>query len=144
MKDKEQIMLSFSHVAVSYGDKMVLKDISFQVGKGEYVALIGSNGTGKSTLIKCVSGLLPLTGGEIEICGKDSKKLKTRERARMVAVVPQSYYVDYDFSVEDIVMMGRNPYIDFWHKESKKRQRNRRTCNEINEYWKNRKLCQFV
>lgn len=59
MKDKEQIMLSFSHVAVSYGDKMVLKDISFQVGKGEYVALIGSNGTGKSTLIKCVSGLLP-------------------------------------------------------------------------------------
>ena len=98
---------------------MVLQDVSFQVSKGEYVALIGSNGTGKSTLIKCVSGLLPLAGGEIEICGKDSRKLKAKERARLVAVVPQSYYVDYDFTVEDIVMMGRNPYIDFRHRESK-------------------------
>lgn len=119
MTEKSEIMLSFSHTAVGYGEKMVLKDVSFQISKGEYVALIGSNGTGKSTLIKCVSGLLPLEGGEIEICGKDSRKLKPKERARMVAVVPQSYYVDYDFTVEDIVMMGRNPYIDFRHRESK-------------------------
>lgn len=119
MKEKKEIMLSFSHTAVGYGEKMVLKDVSFQISKGEYVALIGSNGTGKSTLIKCVSGLLPLAGGEIEICGKNSRKLKPKERARMVAVVPQSYYVDYDFTVEDIVMMGRNPYIDFRHRESK-------------------------
>ena len=119
MTENNPIMLSFSHTAVGYGEKMVLKDVSFQITKGEYVALIGSNGTGKSTLIKCVSGLLPLAGGEIEICGKNSRKLKAKERARMVAVVPQSYYVDYDFSVEDIVMMGRNPYIDFRHRESK-------------------------
>ena len=103
---------------MGYGEKTVLRDVSFQVKKGEYVALIGSNGTGKSTLIKCVSGLLPLNSGEIEICGKNSRKLKPKERARMVAVVPQSYYVDYDFTVEDIVMMGRNPYIDFRHRES--------------------------
>ena len=108
----------FSHAAVGYGEKTVLRDVSFQVKKGEYVALIGSNGTGKSTLIKCVSGLLPLNSGEIEICGKNSRKLKPKERARMVAVVPQSYYVDYDFTVEDIVMMGRNPYFDFRHRES--------------------------
>ena len=118
MKDENQTMLSFSHAAVGYGEKTVLRDVSFQVKKGEYVALIGSNGTGKSTLIKCVSGLLPLNSGEIEICGKNSRKLKPKERARMVAVVPQSYYVDYDFTVEDIVMMGRNPYIDFRHRES--------------------------
>lgn len=118
MKDENQTMLFFSHVAVGYGEKTVLRDVSFQVKKGEYVALIGSNGTGKSTLIKCVSGLLPLNSREIEICGKNSRKLKPKERARMVAVVPQSYYVDYDFTVEDIVMMGRNPYIDFRHRES--------------------------
>lgn len=116
---KDEVMLSFSHTAVGYGEKVVLKDVSFQVTKGEYVALIGSNGTGKSTLIKCVSGLLPLAGGKVEICGKDLSTLKPRERAQMVAVVPQSYYVDYDFTVEDIVMMGRNPYIDFRHRESK-------------------------
>lgn len=120
MIPKTKEMLSFSHVAVGYGNKPVLTDVSFRVEKGEYVALIGSNGTGKSTLIKCVSGLLPLSAGEIEICGKNLRKIKAKERARMVAVVPQSYYVDYDFTVEDIVMMGRNPYIDFRHRESKK------------------------
>lgn len=119
MTEENQVMLSFSHAAVGYGEKLVLKDVSFQVQKGEYVALIGSNGTGKSTLIKCVSGLLPLAGGEIQICGKNLRSLKARERAQLVAVVPQSYYVDYDFTVEDIVMMGRNPYIDFRHRESK-------------------------
>lgn len=119
MTEEKQTMLSFSHVAAGYGDKRVLQDVSFQIKKGEYVALIGSNGTGKSTLIKCISGLIPLDDGEIEICGQSLHHLKARERARMVAVVPQSYYVDYDFSVEDIVMMGRNPYIDFRHRESK-------------------------
>lgn len=120
MTEKNPVMLSFSHAAVGYGEKLVLRDVSFQITKGEYVALIGSNGTGKSTLIKCVSGLLPLEGGEVQICGKDLRRLKARERARMVAVVPQSYYVDYGFTVEDIVMMGRNPYIDLRHRESKK------------------------
>lgn len=119
MTEKNPVMLSFSHAAVGYGEKLVLRDVSFQITKGEYVALIGSNGTGKSTLIKCVSGLLPLEGGEVQICGKDLRRLKARERARMVAVVPQSYYVDYGFTVEDIVMMGRNPYIDLRHRESK-------------------------
>lgn len=120
MTEKNPVMLSFSHAAVGYGEKLVLRDVSFQITKGEYVALIGSNGTGKSTMIKCVSGLLPLEGGEMQICGKDLRRLKARERARMVAVVPQSYYVDYGFTVEDIVMMGRNPYIDLRHRESKK------------------------
>ena len=120
MTEKNPVMLSCSHAAVGYGEKLVLRDVSFQITKGEYVALIGSNGTGKSTLIKCVSGLLPLEGGEMQICGKDLRRLKARERARMVAVVPQSYYVDYGFTVEDIVMMGRNPYIDLRHRESKK------------------------
>ena len=118
MMGKNQVMLSFSDVAVGYGNRPVLKNVTFQIEKGEYVALIGSNGTGKSTLIKCVSGLLPLESGRVEICGRDLNRLKSRERAQMVAVVPQSYYVDYDFTVEDIVMMGRNPYIDFRHRES--------------------------
>lgn len=112
-------MLHFSHVIAGYGEENVLQDVNFTVTKGEAVALIGANGTGKSTLIKCVSGILPLRGGSIRICGKDMKKLKSKERARLVAVVPQSYYVDYDFTAEDIVMMGRNPYLGFGKRESK-------------------------
>ena len=74
----------FSHAAVGYGEKTVLRDVSFQVNKGEYVALIGSNGTGKSTLIKCVSGLLPLNSGEIEIL----LDIETKKTVRLKELVP--------------------------------------------------------
>lgn len=111
-------ILEFSHVAAGYGDREILKDITLSIHEGEFTGLIGSNGTGKSTLIKCISGLLPLNRGNISICGKENATLKSRERAQLVAVVPQSYHVEYDFTVEDIVMMGRNPYLGFRKRES--------------------------
>lgn len=110
-------VLEFHHVAAGYGEREILKDVTMSVREGEFAGLIGSNGTGKSTLIKCISGLLPLKRGNISICGRENTSLKSRERARMVAVVPQSYHVEYDFTVEDIVMMGRNPYLSFRKKE---------------------------
>lgn len=113
-------MLKFSHVAAGYRDREILHDVTLSVEEGDFVGLIGSNGTGKSTLIKCISGLLPLTKGEITICGREQSLLKSRERARLVAVVPQSYHVDYDFTVEDIVMMGRNPYLGFGKREDER------------------------
>ena len=113
-------MLKFSHVAAGYRDREILPDVTLSVEEGDFVGLIGSNGTGKSTLIKCISGLLPLTKGEITICGREQSLLKSRERARLVAVVPQSYHVDYDFTVEDIVMMGRNPYLGFGKREDER------------------------
>lgn len=114
---KENI-LEFHQIAAGYGDRQILKDVTLAIREGDFAGLIGSNGTGKSTLIKCVSGLLPLKRGKIMICGRDNTSLKSRERAQMVAVVPQSYHVEYDFTVEDIVMMGRNPYLSFRKKES--------------------------
>lgn len=113
-----KIMLNISHVAAGYGEREILSDVSLQVGEGEFVGLIGTNGTGKSTLLKCISGLLPLKRGMIEICGRETASMKSRERARLVAVVPQSYHVDYDFTVEDIVLMGRNPYLGLRKRES--------------------------
>ncbi len=118
--DKE--ILKFEHVAAAYGDREVLKDVNLTIREGEFAGLIGSNGTGKSTLIKCVSGLLPLKRGSIRICGKENAALKNKERAQLVAVVPQSYHVEYDFTVEDIIMMGRNPYLSFRRKESEEDQ----------------------
>ena len=111
-------LLNCRNVSAGYGDRLILENVTFSVQEGEFVGLIGSNGTGKSTLIKCISGLLPLKSGEITICGKAHSRLKNRERARLVAVVPQSYHVEYDFTVEDIVMMGRNPYLGLRKKES--------------------------
>lgn len=106
-------VLSLSHVSTGYQNRKIVKDVSLTVQEGDFIALIGSNGTGKSTLLKCISGLLPLAGGEITICGQNSTAIKTKDRAKRIAVVPQSYYVDYEFAVEDIIMMGRNPYSKF-------------------------------
>ena len=112
-------MIGFENVAAGYGLREVLKDITLSVEEGEFVGLIGSNGTGKSTLIKCISGLMPVKRGKITVCGRDNAALKAKERARLMAVVPQSYHVEYDFTVEDIVMMGRNPYMSLGQREGK-------------------------
>ena len=114
---EDAVMLKFEGVHTGYGSKEVIKGFTADIHKGEFVGLIGSNGTGKSTLLKCLSGLLPITGGRIVVNGRDNADLKQRERSQMVAVVPQSFDIDYDFTVEDIVLMGRNPYLSYKDRE---------------------------
>lgn len=113
-----KIMLKFEDVVAAYGERNVLQGFSATICQGEFVGLIGPNGTGKSTLLKCLSGLLPLKSGEIVLEAKNNRDYSHRERAQMVAVVPQSFDIDYDFTVEDIVLMGRNPYLSYKVKES--------------------------
>lgn len=115
-------MLKIQEVTAGYGEKKVLKGISLSIRQGEFVSLIGSNGAGKSTLLKCISGLLPTEGGQILLCGRNSQKLKSKERARMAAVVPQSYAVEYAFTAEDVVAMGRYPYQSFGKRETREDQ----------------------
>ena len=113
-----RIMLDFKDVVSGYGEKDILQGFNATVCQGEFVGLIGPNGTGKSTLLKCLSGLLPVKSGVITLEEKDNTSYTQRERAQMIAVVPQSFDIDYDFTVEDIVMMGRNPYLSYRTKES--------------------------
>ena len=115
-------MLKIQEVTAGYGEKKVLKGISLSIRQGEFVSLIGSNGAGKSTLLKCISGLLPTEGGQILLCGRNSQKLKSKERARLAAVVPQSYAVEYAFTAEDVVAMGRYPYQSFGKRETREDQ----------------------
>ena len=115
-------MLKIQEVTAGYGEKKVLKSISLSIRQGEFVSLIGSNGAGKSTLLKCISGLLPTDGGQILLCGRNSQKLKSKERARLAAVVPQSYAVEYAFTAEDVVAMGRYPYQSFGKRETREDQ----------------------
>lgn len=112
-----RIMLNFKDVVAAYGETEILRRFNAVICQGEFVGLIGPNGTGKSTLLKCLSGLVPVKSGEIILEGKDNAKYSQRERAQMVAVVPQSFDIDYDFTVEDIVLMGRNPYLSYKVKE---------------------------
>lgn len=96
--------LEVQNISIGYGDKIVLRDLSFQVPHGSRVAVVGPNGAGKSTLFKALVGLLPIQQGHIRIHGESLDAHKD-----CVAYVPQREEVDWRFpvTVEDVVMMGR-------------------------------------
>jgi manganese/iron transport system ATP-binding protein len=96
--------LEVENASIGYGQKIILRDISFQVPNGARVAVVGPNGAGKSTLFKALVGLLPLHSGRILIHG-----VQLGDHQDCVAYVPQREEVDWRFpvTVRDVVMMGR-------------------------------------
>ncbi|MBI3165037.1 MAG: metal ABC transporter ATP-binding protein [Chloroflexi bacterium] len=111
--------LELQNINIGYGDKIVLRELSFQVPHGSRVAVVGPNGAGKSTLFKALVGLLPLQQGNIFIHGE---ALGLHQDC--VAYVPQREEVDWRFpvTVEDVVMMGRFAQIG-WLKRATSRDR---------------------
>ncbi|HIQ95599.1 MAG TPA: ABC transporter ATP-binding protein [Candidatus Limivivens merdigallinarum] len=97
-------------VEVSFGNSRILKGISIEAGKKEFVGIIGPNGSGKSTLLKCIYRTLKPDCGAIYLNGEELSSLKTKESARRVAVVAQHNYYNFEFSVREVVMMGRSPH----------------------------------
>ncbi|RME87581.1 MAG: heme ABC transporter ATP-binding protein [Anaerolineae bacterium] len=106
-------MLRIENLSVSYGPRRVLRDVSLRVGSGEIVALIGPNGAGKSTLVRAVSGVIPVERGLVRANGDDLLALPPMQRARYVAVVPQSASLPPAFTVWETVILGRTPYLNF-------------------------------
>lgn len=91
------------------GGSAILKGVDIQVGQRELVGIIGPNGSGKSTLLKCIYRVLEPTGGAVLLDGRDLDQYSYRESARRIAVVAQHNYYNFEFSVQDVVMMGRAP-----------------------------------
>lgn len=89
----------------------VFKDVHLSVERGDIFCLLGPNGTGKSTLLKCISNVLRPQKGRILLNGKDISRLKANEAAREVGYVPQSQVSTFPFLVKDIVVMGRAPHL---------------------------------
>jgi ABC-type cobalamin/Fe3+-siderophores transport system ATPase subunit len=104
--------------SAGYPGKNILSDIRFELPEGRILALIGPNGCGKTTLIRAISGVLPDMQGEIHINGTNLVAASQDERARLVAVVPQSTHIPPSFLVEDVVRMGRTPFIDWMGRTS--------------------------
>ena len=84
--------------------------VSFHVDKGSFVGLIGPNGSGKSTVLKNIYRALRPDGGSITLDGEDLLKMSHRESALKLAVVGQENELPFDFTVEEIVAMGRSPH----------------------------------
>ncbi len=105
-------MIEIKELNVSYGPRRVLSNISLDVKAGETLALLGPNGSGKSTLIRALSGVVPATGS-LCLSGRDLNGLNPAERARLMAVVPQTVSLPPAFSVWETVLLGRTPYLNF-------------------------------
>ena len=98
--------VKIENLSFAYGTHQVLRNISLEVPDGTLVNVLGPNGTGKSTLFRCILGLYTSYHGTIIVNGKDISKLNIRERAREMAFIPQSHKPVYDYDVVDVVLMS--------------------------------------
>lgn len=103
--------------AIGYPDRIVLEQVSFKVGSGEILAVVGPNGVGKSSLIKAASGVLPVMRGRVLVAGQEVGLLAPDRRARLIGVVPQATHVPPAFTAGQVVLMGRTPYLGWLQQE---------------------------
>ena len=115
------VRLELNQVEFSYDkNRKIIKDISFAVKPGNLLCILGPNGSGKSTLLRCINGLNRIKDNSIFINGKDINNLKSVEIARLIAYLPQIHNYSFPYTVSDIVLMGRAPYIKIFDRPSKK------------------------
>ena len=111
--------LSVKELCVNIDKKQIVKNVSLSVLEGKFVVLLGPNGSGKSTLLKSIYRTLPYQSGSVYLDQKNCKEISYRDFAAQVAVVSQFSNIAFDFSVEEIVMMGRAPHLGVMGKEGK-------------------------
>lgn len=95
----------------NYSKKETLKNITFSVSEGNVLSVLGPNGVGKTTLLRCMMGLLPWTSGATFIDRIDIKNIKESEIWQKIAYVPQAKAVAFSYTLEEMVLMGRSSYI---------------------------------
>lgn len=110
--------LEANRIAAGYSELNVLSDVSIALKTGEMCGLIGPNGSGKSTVLRCLSGALRLRAGAVTLDGVPLSKLSPRDIALKIAFVPQTEPSQFDFTVRDLVLMGRHAHIARWSGET--------------------------
>ena len=100
-------MITAKEIHYAVGSREILRGVDFHVNKGEFVGLIGPNGSGKSTFLKNLYKVLRPQKGVITLCGEDLLSMSNREMAQRMAVMVQEQEAAFDFTVEEVVMMGR-------------------------------------
>ena len=98
------------NLKVKLGNADILKGVDIHVGEKEFIGVIGPNGSGKSTLLKCIYRVLKPGEGAVLLDGKELSQYSIRESARKMAVVAQHNYYNFEFSVSEVVLMGRSPH----------------------------------
>lgn len=127
--------LRIQNVTLAYDKRTVLSDISFGVGAGELLGVVGPNGCGKSTMIKGITKIIPLKSGGIYVDGRDISAISQSELARLMAVVPQHTVLPEAFTSFEMVLMGRTPHLGFLRYEGKMDIDITREAMEITDTW---------
>ncbi|MDY6844633.1 MAG: heme ABC transporter ATP-binding protein [Thermodesulfobacteriota bacterium] len=104
-------MICVKDISFGYKKEKILYDVSFTLNDGEVLGVVGPNGSGKSTLLRVVSGIAKSWTGEVILNGNELAKMKRRVVARTIAMLPQHVGIVFPYSVSEIVLMGRYPYL---------------------------------
>ncbi|MSU00949.1 ABC transporter ATP-binding protein [Tissierella pigra] len=110
--------MSSKNLVVYLGGKKILNDLSLHIKNKEFVGIIGPNGSGKSTLLKALYRTLRPNSGTIYIDDKNIDDISLKETAKKIAVVAQHNDSDFDFSVIDMVLIGRTPHKKFMERDN--------------------------
>lgn len=109
----ENITLKVENLSFSYDKTRIFSELDFEVKLGETLCLLGPNGSGKTTLLDCILGTNKPEKGKVLLNGQDTHQLSPKLRAQKIAYVPQKHNCNFSFSVEDVLLTGRAPYIAF-------------------------------
>ena len=104
-------LFELDRVNVSLNSARILNGISFEIRAGEFLGVIGPNGSGKSTLLRTMAGVLTPLSGSVRLDGSEVARIHGRQLARRLAIVPQDNPIAFDFTVQEIVLMGRSPHL---------------------------------
>lgn len=99
-------------------NNLIFEDINFSISSGDIFCILGANGTGKTTLIKCLTGLMNPHSGEIRIDGRDMSSFSQADLAKRIGYIPQIHNSIFPFTVLDVVLMGRSPHLDMFESPS--------------------------
>jgi len=106
------MLFQVERVGMRYSQAEVLRDVSFSLPAGQFAGIAGANGAGKSTLLTIMAGLRPGYTGDCKFDGIDVSRWSRRQFASRVSFVPQSVRIEFPFTAEQVVMMGRTPFCD--------------------------------